>query len=54
MIACALVGLSGEVDVSLAVDLAGVLEWSGRLPPASQWVPSVRLAGELRKLEGMF
>ena len=42
MVACALVGLAGEVDLSLANDLAGVLEWSGRLPPASQWVPSVR------------
>ena len=54
MLAAALVGLTGEVDLSLACDLAGVLEWSGRLPPASQWIPAVRAAGELRRLEGMF
>ena len=54
MVACALVGLAGDVDLSLAVDVAGVLEWSGRLPPASQWVPAVRAADELRRLEGMF
>jgi hypothetical protein len=47
-------GVSGELVVGLARDLADVLVWSGRLPPISDWLPAARAAAERAAVEALF
>jgi hypothetical protein len=47
-------GLTGEVEVGLARELAEVLAWSGRLPPLADWLPSAKAAADRARLEALF
>ena len=44
-------GLTGEVEMGLAGELAEVLAWSGRLPPLADWLPSAKAAADRARLE---
>jgi hypothetical protein len=54
-LACRVAGVScDEIDLGEARDLARVLVWAGRLPGADEYVPAVRAAEDLKRLEAMF
>jgi hypothetical protein len=47
-------GVSGEIDVGLAYELAAVLVWSRRLPPPADWLEGLRSMRDRKQLEAIF